>query len=700
MESIFSTGRWIWTDAPSPNPYVAFIKNFPQPAPNTPLHIRITASSHYELYMNGDFVGRGPVFGDPQWCLYDEWTYTPSGEGDTLQIVVVVHHSSGTRILAMRPAPGGLMASFTGENLEFGTDDSWRCLPLPMWRQDVPERSWALNYCEEYDAALEPPGWDRKLFDAPTLAGAQNAVLVRDPDTIWNHYHVRPTPYLQHRFVEPVAFSTFHAPDPGADAMGEVSRYCDQETLIPVRTNLSFDLDAVNAHAEGENAYTFDLGREHLGFYEFELEAPEGKILDLSGAELLHDGRPWIYRKGTRMSIRYRTRAGRQRFRSFGWSGFRYLHLVIRGGAEDVTIHRVGCLERTVPLRLTAAFSTAEEPLQQIFDLCRRTLEVGVQEHLIDCPTREQAQYWGDALFIAQSLWKGFGEPRYLEWYLDCFLHVPFNAAGQISSVYPGEHAVFLDYSLIPLLGQQLFRQNTGHFYRAQECCEKALRLKAWYDARRNEDGLVQAVAQETVDSIAYINFIDHPGLGWHDFPHRGIDRDGLSCPLNLFYFGFLQVLAEMLEDTHSPQSAEVRQQAEQLGATLLTQFFDGTVFHDARKDDRLSEGASWQTNALAVYFDLVQGETAKQVMQAMLDRYATSCRCSPYFYLYFLPALRKVGLEAEALALIQQEWQPMLDGGATTTWEGFSGDEKDSLCHPWSTAPFLHFITISERHN
>jgi hypothetical protein len=35
-----------------------------------------------------------------------------------------------------------------------------------------------------------------------------------------------------------------------------------------------------------------------------------------------------------------------------------------------------------------------------------------------------------------------------------------------------------------------------------------------------------------------------------------------------------------------------------------------------------------------------------------------------------------------------------MLTGGATT-WEGFAGDEKDTMCHPWSTAPFLHLITV-----
>ncbi|HLK57044.1 MAG TPA: hypothetical protein VKU00_10790 [Chthonomonadaceae bacterium] len=692
-ESIFATGRWIWTDESGPNQYVAFVKNVALAHQGGPLQIHITASSHYELYIDGDFVGRGPVYGDPQWCLYDAWTYTPHSERDDLQIVIVAHCSSGTRILAVKPAPGGVLARFAGEDLECGTDDTWTCLPLPMWRSDVPERGWALDYCEDYDAVCELPGWDRKLFSAQTLAGGKNAVLVRDADTVWSGYQARPTPYLQHRYVEPIRFSTYSAPGTGAAGIGEVSRYCDEETLLPVRQNLAFDLNAVNLHVEGENAYTFDLGREHIGFYDIELEAPEGKILEISGAELVQEGRPWILRKGARFSVRYRTRQGRQHFRPFGWSGFRYLHIVIRGGANDVTLHRVGCLERFVPLRLAAAFSSSDETLQRIFDLCRRTLEVGVQEHLIDCPTREQAQYWGDALFIAQGLWQGFQEPRYLEWYLECFLRVPFNAAGQISSVYPGEHAVFLDYSLIPLLGQRLFRQNTGRFYKVDASCEKALALKAWYDARRNEDGLVQAAAQETVDGIAYINFIDHPGLGWHDFPHPGIDRDGLSCPLNLFYLGFLQTLAEMLAEAGSPQGEEARLQAERLKATLLAQFYDGVVFHDARQAGHLSEGVSWQTNALAVYFDLVEGEAAARAMRTMLDRYETVCRCSPYFHFYFLPALRKVGLEAEALAVIQKEWRPMLAGGATTTWEGFAGDEKDSLCHPWSTAPFLYLL-------
>jgi hypothetical protein len=693
----FVRGRWIWTEAPGPNQYVVFANTVALPPQPGPIRVRIAASSFYDLYLNGAYLGRGPVAGDPHWCLYDELIFTPAPAARQLHIAIVAHYSRGTRILALLPAPGGIIAELSGQDLQLGTDASWKCLPLAMWRQDVAERGWALDYCEDYDAVQEPPGWEQHIFPPETTATWPAATEVAPAKAIWSGYEARPVPYLVQRFVAPLAFSAYQAPGAGAARVEDVSRYCDEEPLESHIQDAPFDLASINRHVLTSNAFTFDLGREYIGHYELELDAPAGVVIELSGAELLRDGRPWIFRKNVCYSARYRTRAGRQRLRSFSWSGFRYLHLVVRGASSKVRIQRIGCQERTVPLQLTQGFHTPDPVLQQIFDLCRRTLEISVREHLIDCPTREQAQYWGDAVFIAQSLWVGFGEPAYLRWLLECFLHVPFNTAGQISCVYPGEHQTLLDYSLVPLLGQRFYHEHTGSFYRVHESSQKALRLKAWYDARCDAQGLVQAAAIETIGGVTLVNFIDHPGLGWHDFPHPGIDRDGVSCPLNIFYYGFLHILVTMLAALDPAHSEVVRQQAVALKATIKERFFDGTVFHDARRGDQLSEGTSWQTNALAVYFDLIQGEQAQTALWTMLERYDTVCRCSPYFYFYLLPALRKAGLEHEAGALIKREWQPMLEGGATTTWEGFAGDAKDSLCHPWSTAPFLHLMTSEQ---
>jgi hypothetical protein len=418
----------------------------------------------------------------------------------------------------------------------------------------------------------------------------------------------------------------------------------------------------------------------------------------VSGAELLQEDvmrRPWIYRKGTRYTARYTTRVGRQEVRPFFWTGCRYLHVVVRGGAEGVTVHRVGLLRRAAPLAWRAGTVRAPDAdLARILSICRHTLEVCAQEHLIDCPTREQTQYWGDGVFIAQSYARAFGEPSYLRWYLDGFLHAPVSDEGQISGKYPGKSQTLLDYSLIPLLGQVYHRQNSGAYHKPAETVDKAMRLKAWYDRHTGPDGLVTFPFADYFRA-GLINFIDHPGIGWHDFPHPGIDRDGTSCPLNAFFYGFLRVLADLCRDCgRTDDAAAINAQADVLGGALLGTFFDGALFRDARREDgALAGGASWQTNCLMVFFDLVIGGDAARLLRGALDGYDRLCRCSPYFHFFLLPALRKAGLGREAIDLIKREWRPMLDADATTAWEGFLGDSKDSLCHPWSAAPLLFLL-------
>lgn len=710
MRATFPQHKWIWHPASRPNRYVLFAHTIRTSQASTSLEVRIAASSYYELFVNGVFAARGPQYGDPAWCLYDEFEHQLDPPARTVHLAVVVHHCSEAGVPSLMKSRGGWSADFQAGTMRFGTDADWRCLELGMWRHDVPKRGWALGYCEDYDATAEPEGWQEKVFDPAATRSWVRPVELTGADDVWSGYRKRMTPMLRRRPVEPVSFRSFVAPGAGAERIEDVSRTSDEEELTPVDAQMAYDPETLSGKLSEANAFTFDLGREHIGFTFVELDAPVGRVLEVSAAELLRNGRPWIVRKGTRHSVRYRTREGRQRFTSFAWDGFRYLHLVVRGGTDGIRIRRVGCMERRVPLPAPPACPTDDATLRRIWDLCAYTLQVAPQEHLIDCPTREQAQYWGDALFIAESLWKGFGERSYLEWYLECFLHVPVGENGQISCVYPGRAQTLLDYSLIPALGQTFYRRNTGRFYRPEDWLDKALKLKAWYEARtgvpsascpesRHPGG--RAPDQEGLVSFDYEeyagqglrNFIDHPGLGWHNFPHPGIDREGVSCALNLFYYGFVNVLGEMAAELGRPESQRLGREGERLGQAIRRAFFDGEVFHDARRDDRLSPGTSWQTNALAVFFDLVRDREAAGVMRRMLDGYDRLCRCSPYFHFYFLEALRKAGLVREAEALIKCEWTSMIDGDATTTWEGFLGDEQDSLCHPWSTAPFLFLL-------
>ena len=716
--------RWIWApdEGARANQFVIFARSLPTCAA-APIRIRICASQSYELYLNGHFIGRGPVTGSDSWRLFDQYLWTPAPDASSVEVAIVALHETPPPA-AVWPVEPGVIASFASETWEVGTGENWRCLELQSWRANGTKRGGALGFCEDYDAHLAPDGWREKVFAPDESWGSAREIAL--PDVDWQP---RATPYLKRSFVAPRTFWGWRAGEVGATEVGEISQFCDAEPLEAIAAPRAFDVENINALlAGGAGAFTFDLGAEYLGFYALQISAPRGTVVEISGAELLQTGaahnenahsenahsenahsenahsenahsenaRPAIFRKSTRYSARLRAGENLTDFVSWNWSGFRYLHIVVRGAPQNVRLERVGALERRLQLPPARPLSLqlqrelgGDAQLKRIFELCQRTLEIGAQEHLIDCPTREQLQYWGDAVWVAQSLWRGWGDGSFLEFFLECFLRVPLRPDGQICCVFPGQTAqVLLDYSLIPLLGQRFFHANTGAFYRPRATLDKALQLKKWYDARRDGDGLV-SFDFEALKAQGVVNFIDHPGLGWHNFPHRGLEREGTSAALNLFYCGFVQSAARIAASLGDPRAADLAGEAEKLALALRRRFYDGAVFHDADNNGEMGAGTSWQTNALAVYFGVLQGAQARRAMQAMLEGYDNLCRCSPYFHFFFLAALRLAGLETEARELIKREWAPMLQGGATTAWEGFAGDEKDSLCHPWSCAPF-----------
>jgi len=686
--------NWIWSKNNSINQHVLFAKNIKTTELSGNLNIKITAAYHYELFINGEFISRGPVHCNPKNCLFDELAYDVTQISD-LNISVIVNYYKDTHIHFLIPTEtGGLAAEFSCRKFSFSTDETWKCLDLKMWKEDVPEKSFMINYLEDYDARKEPEGWENKIFTNKTIEKWDNATLISDSEKIWNNYQLRPVPYLKRKVITPEKFIAYKTEEKGADKIEEISAFCEKEALNVVCENNNYDLNKINSLLKNNvaNVFAFDLKKERIGFYYFEIEATNGTVIEFSGAEAMKDGRPWVYRIDTLSSARYISKGGRQKFTSFTWDGFRYIHFAVRNNVEDVKVINVGCIERKAPLKCNADFESADKELQKIFELCKYTLEISAQEHLIDCPTREQSQYWGDALFIAESLWKGFSEKKYFNWYLDCYINVPIKKNGQISCVYPGEHMSLLDYSLIPLIGQDIHKKYTGEYYRPKETFDKAMGIKKWYDRNKNADGLIDFDYKEYFDN-GLINFIDHPGIGWAKFPHKGIERDGTSCPLNTFYYGFLKILSEMAKELGDKNFEALNSEAKLLKQNIKNYFFDGEVFHDVSRNGSQGEGTSWQSNFLAVYFEIIEGKEAKKTLLTMLENFGTLCRTCPYFYFFNLPAMEKAELKTEAVNLIKKMWGPMIERDATTTWEGFGGTDRDSYCHPWSTAPFLFFL-------
>ena len=74
----------------------------------------------------------------------------------------------------------------------------------------------------------------------------------------------------------------------------------------------------------------------------------------------------------------------------------------------------------------------------------------------------------------------------------------------------------------------------------------------------------------------------------------------------------------------------------------------------------------------------------------------------SPFAIQYLYETLDKLGEEDRIIASIRENYQPMLDLGATTVWESFSTGTTGSgewptrsHCHAWSSSPMLYFNRI-----
>ncbi|MFA0742474.1 MAG: hypothetical protein DFNUSKGM_002598, partial [Candidatus Fervidibacter sacchari] len=133
----------------------------------------------------------------------------------------------------------------------------------------------------------------------------------------------------------------------------------------------------------GDVELLIDFCRELVGFWEFELDAPKGTVLDLYGFEAIHptdDGGFEIQHTwGLNNVMRYIAKEGWQHYTSIVRRGFRYLILTVRfpkGEKRPVRIRTLRCLLNTYPYTERGEFVCNDWKLNEIWRMCRYTLRL------------------------------------------------------------------------------------------------------------------------------------------------------------------------------------------------------------------------------------------------------------------------------------------------------------------------------------
>ena len=321
--------------------------------------------------------------------------------------------------------------------------------------------------------------------------------------------------------------------------------------------------------------------------------------------------------------------------------------------------------------RATAAFSSSDQGLVDVWNLCRWTMEATSAFGIYIDGERERLSYEADAYINQQSHYAV--APEY-----DCARNT-FNQLVKFHT-WPTEwfmHMIFIAHADY---------QWTGSTELAAKNYE-LLKQKLLLDHAR-PDGLLKA-------------------YGIIDWP-REYERDGYGCGIvdpqkpngqigpevntvvNAFHIESLKRLAVLADATgHADDAKDFRARAARATEAFQRVFFDSKTgtYHDGEGCDH----ASIHANMFLLAFGLVPEANRDSVIAFIKTR---GMACSDYGAQYLLDGLFENGAADYALSLLtstgERSWRHMIELGSTMTLETWDPKFNRSLTwnHAWGAAP------------
>ncbi|NUQ00990.1 MAG: alpha-L-rhamnosidase N-terminal domain-containing protein, partial [Armatimonadetes bacterium] len=192
-------GQWLWTAAPlrNRNRFVRFRRRFDYRGGAARLHL--TADSRYALYVNGEYLGRGPVRAWPHHARYDTYDLQPHLRPGLNVVAVLVQHL-GESTFQYLDGPPGLLAQLELADEVLASDSRWRAAPDASFVGNVPRISCQLGFEEQVDARLDD-NWVAPDYDDTAWPSATE--LRPAADGHHNHLAPRGIPHLTHEPLLP-----------------------------------------------------------------------------------------------------------------------------------------------------------------------------------------------------------------------------------------------------------------------------------------------------------------------------------------------------------------------------------------------------------------------------------------------------------------------------------------------------------------
>ena len=683
-------------------------------------HFQIAAQNFYQCWLNGHWLGYGPVRAPHGRLTVDEWVLPAEWcqEHNTLSIQVfwegifVFDH--------VRGAPG-LWVAVEREGAEVPLE----FLVTPKTGRSATHRSsHQRGWVEEIDARQRAAGWPCGTWNAsewskPVLRKCDPAVVLEARDI---------APYAtQVRRAQSVTFSGacdlakgtphrqfYYASMPlYGEPEDSPSRQLQSEALLPSGAT-DKNLSALTASGEGcavlgvdpdgrDRTVQLDFGQETAGLLELEIEAPAGTVIDIGWSEGVwqealmgcwarspHPDGAVAPRElnDARQSVRYVCSGnGIERYTNIYLAAFRHLRMTFRclhGKRVEIKVHQVHVRTIGYPLKREGSFSSGDESLNRIYQAALATMECSISDAFMDCPGRERGSYLYDSYRAALGFQAVTSdsrlEKRFLRQFIETQTNMPYD--GFLVGLYPAELARWKGGNQTPWLASALF-------WLIQ--VERYLRIYGDPSLQQEWKPAVTKLIEVLGRSRSAEGVLDDPKLETF-WDWSRVKVGAIQTGNNFVYAHVLLLMGRLYDEPEwiklGHQTAEVIEQAAWTGQEL----YSDTVIRD--QDNNLCPGPdlSVAMNTIALWSELIPQERADRVWRQLrnfhpqtLDRpvfdYETNLvRGNLYSLMFRFEHEGRIGDIAGLVQDLKEAYLPMLERGQTCLSEhlGYTG----SLCH------------------
>lgn len=655
--------------------------------------VYITADNLYQLFVNGKFVSRGPARG-----FHGHWPYDEIDIGKYLNkgknvIAIRAFHPGVSSPKAISAGMGGLLLGARWGSTEIITDLNWKCRREEGINRNTVPASSSLFAQEHIDLNMQDDAWQQLSYDDsswqhPIKARVYNAMP-------WFALEPRSIPILNEQIIKPKKILGV-----SRGLSNQNNKQIRDVVAIRMSENCSHQKHTIKKYPKHIRtpklqskeffSYLIDFEKTHVGNLNVLVKDANGnEIIDFIFTESIVAAHlepiiklpSWSH---LAMGNRLICKNGNNKHIFFHQYGFRYLMIVIRNATSPLKI-QYQLHQGLYPLERKGSFVSSDKSLNQIWEICAHTQQCCSIDAYVDTPSREQAQWWGDARVQGWNTFYLNGDSRLFRRGLHCIASQT-TPDGLTYGLAPtsAHNCILPDFSLIWLITMWDYYWQTGS-------------LEPFVIYQTQIKGVLRYFQNQMCQKF---NLLRYDPRYWLFLDWSDLFSKGYSSIYNLWLLYALEKMSELYSlSGNRLEQKNLQKWCKQIKRSLEKLLnsngcmVDGITF-SGRKLTSCSIHAQTLSIMCKIKGSKINNMISNYLLPYLQGHLINVPTPSIYWDTYVYSVMADKGYQAEVIENIKRKWTSMIPHGST--YERIPLDlGESSLTHAWSAHPLYHLMQI-----